>query len=472
MSCFDFILFGATGDLAMRKLFPSLFQAYSNNLINKNIQIIATGRTEMDTQEFIEKLNTYSRVHIRGWDEDLWSEFTDKIQYKSIDIQNKEEFRYLKENIKTENVIIYLSISPKFFKDVCENLAYVALNSKFVKIVLEKPLGVDLNSCIKINDGISKYFKEEQIYRIDHYLGKESVQNILTLRLANSFLESLLNKKHIKNVQITIFEQLGVEARGEFYDQMGALRDMIQNHIVQIMCLIGMELPLTFDAQSIRNKKLEFIKSLKRFEKSELENFIIRGQYTKNGEFNGYKDEYRIKSSSTTETFVALKTEINHEKWEGVPFYLRTGKRMAHQFVEVVFVFKEGDKDKVSLFGKYPNKLIIKLQPEHSINLSLRVKKMGKDMKLERRNLSLDLLEKSNSRHMEAYERLILDLIDNDSTFFNHKDELEASWQWLTPVLESFRDNEIPLYLYPANTLGPKEADSFIKKDGNSWNNE
>ncbi len=460
MRDFDFILFGATGDLAVRKIFPALYEAFKDGLISLKANIIATGRTSFSREEFLTHLENKAKIHIKNCDEKKWEEFTRNISYLSINIAKKEEFYSLKEQIskKSNNVIIYFSISPEFFIQACSNLALVGLNDKKVKIVLEKPLGMDLKSCCEINKNIAKYYKEEQIYRIDHYLGKQSVRNLLNLRVFNPIFQSFWSKKYISCVQISVFETLGVENRGEFYDNTGALRDMLQNHILQILCLITMKIPKNLNPNSIRKEKLKILKSLKPLNENTLNKQVIRAQYIKNKDIKGYLEENNIKENSKTESFVALKAELLTKAWEGVSFYLRTGKRMAKSFASIVIYFK--DTNKVAM-----NKLIINLQPDNELLVEINIKKEAEQkMQTELMKLNFNTLSQ-----MQAYERLILDIIESNPSSFNHKEELEAAWKWVDPILKNWKNDKSELFFYPAKSWGPKESFGLIEKDGYKW---
>ncbi|AXP08688.1 glucose-6-phosphate dehydrogenase [Campylobacter hepaticus] len=465
MQNFRFVLFGATGDLAMRKIFPSLYQAFLDDLLPSMGRIIATSRSSFNTEQFIGELNNRSKIHIKNYNDKKWEEFTHIITYLSINLNNMEDFYYLQKELghTNQNIVIYFSVSPEFFMKACKNLTLVHLNQANVKIILEKPLGMDLQSCQAINNEIAKYYNENQIYRIDHYLGKESIQNLLFLRSYNPIFTSLWNKEHIDYIEISVFETLGVESRGEFYDNTGALRDMVQNHILQILSLVAMKIPQNFDAQSIREAKLNLLKNLKPLSDEDMKNNVIRAQYIKSGEFKAYLAEDNVKNNSQTETFVAIKAELLEENWEGVPFYIRTGKRMADSFAQIVIYFKNKE-----LLNLHPNKLIIRLQPDNEISLNLKVKKIGKTMEYEEKNLILNL---NNSSIMQPYERLILDAIEGNQTSFNHKEELEAAWIWIDPILENWKANKTPLYFYLAGSWGPKEVFDFIKQDGHEWHN-
>ncbi|EOH7148706.1 TPA: glucose-6-phosphate dehydrogenase [Campylobacter coli] len=464
MENFDFVLFGATGDLAMRKILPSLYQAFMDGLIPSLGRIIATSRSALSTEQFIEELNNRSKIHIKNYDDKKWEKFTQFIIYLSIDLNKTRDFDYLREKIsqKSQNVIIYFSISPEFFIKACKNLAQVHLNQLNVKIILEKPLGMDLQSCQDINNEIAKYYSENQIYRIDHYLGKESIQNLLILRSCNPIFTSLWSKEHIDYVEISVFETLGVESRGEFYDDTGALRDMVQNHILQILSLVAMKIPQNYDTEAIRQSKLELLKSLKPLNDEDIKNNVIRAQYVKSGKFKSYLDEDNIKNNSQTETFVAIKAELLDENWKDVPFYIRTGKRMIDSFAQIIIYFKNKEFSSLN-----PNKLIIRLQPENQISLNLRVKKIGKTIEYEEKNLILNL----NNSFMQPYERLILDAIEGNQTLFNHREELEAAWTWIDPILKNWKANKTPLYYYLAGSWGPKEVFEFIKTNKHEWHN-
>ncbi len=458
---FDLILFGATGDLAMRKLFVSLFDAFCSDLLHEQSRIIATGRSKFDLNEFLIKLDEKSKIHIKDCDELKWSKFKEKISYLSIDINNINSFKELKNRLR-EGVdsIIYFSISPEFFAKNCENLAKIGLNHKGVRIVLEKPLGQDLSSFKQINESVAEHFSEEQIYRIDHYLGKQSVQNIINLRFANPLFEKIWNKDFIKNIQITVFEDIGVEMRGEFYDAVGALRDILQNHMLQMLSLVLMKRPQNLSADAIRAEKIKVLKNLKPFDEHSLKTDVIRAQYSANGDLKGYLDEYKIPKDSLTETYVAIKTELLNTEFSGVPIYLRTGKNMADNIVEIVVVFS----GKSPLFdGGADNKLVIEIQPQNQISLNINAKKinLGFENKTQ-------ILSAKDSQGMLAYERLLLDVIDKNPTSFNHKDELEAAWAWLDPLLKYWQNSK-QIHTYKARSKGPLAADELIKNDKNEW---
>ena len=328
---FDLVLFGATGDLAMRKLLPALYQAHAAGLLHPQGRILGVSRSKFSREEFLAKVGRDSKIHIKNIEDAAWAQFEQRIDYLSLDVGEAADFSALADKVNqrldTDAVVVYLSTAPKFFAPVCEKLAAAGLNAPKVRIVLEKPLGTDLASCRKINEDVAAYFQENQIYRIDHYLGKEGLQNLLPLRFGNSLFEPLWNKDCIQSVQITIAETLGVEERGEFYDITGALRDMVQNHIVQMLCFTAMERPKSLAADDVRDEKLKVIQSLKPL--NDIDKQAIRGQYAPSAGLNGYTQEHKVPAGSRTETYVAIKAEIDNPRWAGVPFYLRTGKRLA-----------------------------------------------------------------------------------------------------------------------------------------------
>ncbi|WP_120945836.1 glucose-6-phosphate dehydrogenase [Helicobacter labacensis] len=434
-----FILLGATGDLALRKIFPALYKAYKDQLLTPSI--LATGRSRLSQAEFLHLLDTKTKPHLKNLDLTLWESFTQHIEYVAMDLTQAQDFKALTKRPLHPNTIIYFSIAPEFFAIACEHLAQVGLNAPEVKIVLEKPLGVNLHSARAIHQSIAQHYQESQIYRIDHYLGKQSVQNLLHWRASNALLQTLLHKDHVDHVQMSVCETLGVESRGGFYDPMGALRDMLQNHMLQMLTLLTMPLPSNLDASSIRQAKRALLQSLKPLDHQALLAQVVRAQYSAHGDFVGYRQEPHVHPNSQTETFVALKLEVARSEWAGVPFYLRTGKRMGASFVQVVVSFKGGSP------------LIFTIQPNPAISL----------------NLAPITLQTALESGMDAYQRLILDVFDSNQSAFNHQDELEAAWVWLDPILQAWQANETPLYFYPAGSFGPKEAFDLLERDGHAW---
>ena len=469
---FDLVLFGATGDLAMRKLLPCLYQAHVAGLLHPEGRILGVSRSELDTAGFLSKVETNSKIHIKqNFSDEAWTSFIQRIEYLKVDVTEKGDFIALGDLVKarknTENVVIYLSTAPKFFAQACENLAEIGLNADNVRVVLEKPLGTDLASSQQINTDVARYFKEEQIYRIDHYLGKESLQNLLALRFANVIFEPLWNNKYIESVQLTIAEQLGVEERGEFYDITGALRDMVQNHLMQMLCMTAMEAPASLDADAVRDEKVKVIKSLKPLTIESVNENVIRGQYVAANGMNGYLEEVNVPQDSFTETYVAIKAEIDNPRWAGVPFYLRTGKRLAGRTAEIVLNFKP-QPDDGKLYAAVLNRIVISLQPQETVRVRLAVKAVGSDRTVPA-EMVLDLAQAAAGRRAEAYELLLREVIDGRLNLFNRRDELEAAWAWLTPVLEHWAASPVPPHLYPAGSHGVEVARAMLAENGDLW---
>ncbi len=474
---FDLVLFGATGDLAMRKLLPCLYQAHVAGLLNPQGRILGVSRSEMDTESFLAKVETNSKIHVKqNFSDEQWASFIKRIEYLTVDVTRSEDFAALREKVKsraeTESVVVYLSTAPKFFAQACENLAAVGLNADNVRVVLEKPLGTDLASSQQINNDVGKYFKEEQIYRIDHYLGKESLQNVLALRFANVMFEPMWNNKYIKSVQLTIAEQLGVEERGEFYDITGALRDMVQNHLMQMLCMTAMEPPKSLDADDVRDEKVKVIKSLKPLTIESVNENVVRGQYTEAGDMKGYLQELDVPAESFTETYVAIKAEIENERWQGVPFYLRTGKRMADKVAEIVLNFRDLDNHIFPNSKPFANRLVIELQPFDSVRLCAQVKTPGAGNNVEVTPMTIDLDKQLAGRRPEAYERLLLDVINGNLALFNRRDELEAAWDYVMPILDNWAQNTQAPHGYAAHSWGPEAARELLARDGNKWHEE
>lgn len=468
---FDMVIFGATGDLSMRKLLPCLYQAHAAGLLHPNGRILGVSRSQMDTAQFLAKVQTDSKIHIKkNYTDELWTSFVQRIQYLTVDVNTRAHFdelaKIVKARTETDNVVIYLSTAPKFFAPACENLARVGLNADNVRIVLEKPLGTDLASSQAINTDVGTHFKENQIYRIDHYLGKESLQNVLPLRFGNVFFEPVWNKDFIKSVQITVAEQLGVEERGEFYDITGALRDMMQNHIMQMLCFVAMEQPKSLSADDVRDEKLKVVAALKPMTLADVDKNVIRAQYVANGEQNGYLQEHNVPADSRTETYVAIRAEIDTPRWAGVPFYLRTGKRLATRTAEIVLNFKDQAN---GLFGTNPNRLVISLQPDETVSLKLYVKQVGSGLDVQPTEMVLDMGTVSDERRAEAYELLLREVIDGRLSLFNRRDELEKAWEWVMPILDNWATSPVAPATYAASSWGPKEAQELLARDGNVW---
>lgn len=479
---FDMILFGGTGDLVMRKLLPSLYQADAAGLLNKEGRILALGRKDWSREQYLAYAEEHSRIHLKeAFTEECWQSYLTRVDYLKVDGSCADDFPALADKVKQlsgRNVVCYLATAPELFAPICENLAAVGLNHERVRVVLEKPLGHDLESSNEINDDVARFFEEQQLYRIDHYLGKESVQNLMAIRFGNSLFEPLWRREWVHDVQITIAEELGVEGRGGFYDHTGALRDMVQNHLLQLLCMVAMEPPASLEGNTIRDEKLKVLKSLRPFDVQDVANKTVRGQY-KAGAINGagvpgYLEEAGIPQSSTTETFVAIKAEIDNWRWAGVPFFLRTGKRMPERVAEIVINFRDVP---CQLFPSpvgchTANRLVIRLQPDESIRLYFLAKEPGNTMNLQPAYLNLDFHAMFKVRRADAYERLLLDVIHGRLGLFMRRDELISAWRWVEPIMEAWAHSTTPPKQYTAGTWGSAASSALLSRDGISWHEE
>jgi len=475
------VIFGATGDLARRMLMPSLYALDSDGLLPDRLRVIGTARTALDDAAFRRWADAGLREHLpEGFYRTKVAErFLSRLDYVPVDISGGRSFQELTARIGDpgKGAAIFLSTAPSLFKAAIEGLAAAGLACSTVRMALEKPLGTDLQSSREINDAIAAAFPENQIFRIDHYLGKETVQNLLALRFANSMFEPLWNSAHIDHVQITVAETVGLEGRGDYYDGSGALRDMVQNHMLQLLALVAMEPPTTIDSTGVRDEKVKVLRALRPFTAGDAETLTVTGQYTpgaiKGEPVPGYGKE--IGRESDTETFVALKAHIDNWRWKGVPFYLRTGKRMAERQTGIFIQFKDVPYSIFASRGATtrPNKLIIGLQPEESIELRLMAKTPGLDRQGVRlREIPLDIgLSNAFSEYRRriAYERLLLDLIEGDPTLFVRRDEVEAQWAWIDQIRTAWADRGVRPRSYPAGTSGPSAAIGLTERDGISW---
>ncbi|MCA7970248.1 glucose-6-phosphate dehydrogenase [Burkholderia sp. AU39826] len=480
---FTFILYGGTGDLAMRKILPALYQAHRDGKLATNGRIVAVAKPELDSHAFSEWVNERVRPHafIACGDEATWSSFLARLSYVSLDLGSERQFEKLSEVLNAENAqdavrVHYLATAPSLFVPICRGLAATGLNAG-ARIVLEKPLGHDLASSRSINDTVGEVFREDQIFRIDHYLGKESVQNLLALRFANALFEPLWRREWIDNIQITIAENLGVEARGAFYDQTGALRDMVQNHLLQLLAITAMEPPQNMSADAVRNEKLQVLRALKPINVDDMHRQVVFGQYQR-GYWKGepvpaYAAETGVPTNTQTETYVALRVEIENWRWAGVPFFLRTGKRMPERVTEIVVNFKPVPLSVLgpSVFAAGANQLVIRLQPDESIRLYCLAKQPGDGMRLQRVSLDLAFDRVFPGRSMDAYERLLLDVIDGRLSLFVRRDEQEQAWQWVQPILEAPARDLHPRP-YAAGTWGPAAASSLLAAARTCWREE
>ncbi|XZG69693.1 glucose-6-phosphate dehydrogenase [Chitinibacteraceae bacterium HSL-7] len=479
IDAFDMVLFGGTGDLVMRKLLPALYHQHQDGNLPANGRLICLGRGEQSTQAYLDKAHGLAQKYLgKHYNDTDWASFAARIQYQRLDAANGADFETLAATLAEfpqRSRVFYLSTAPDLFAPICENLAKVGLNAAGSRVVLEKPLGHDAESSEKINNDVSVFFKEDQIYRIDHYLGKEPVLNLIALRFANTLLEPLWRREWIRDVQITVTEQVGVETRADFYDKAGALRDMIQNHLLQLLTIVAMEPPASIDADAIRDEKLKVLRALKPLTPETVHTNVVRGQY-RAGAINGqpvpgYLDEPGVPKNSHTETFVALKAEIQTWRWAGVPFYLRTGKRLQDRMAEIVINFREAPH---SIFGRVstPNRLVIQLQPDESMKLYLTAKEPGNQVKLRPVALDLDFKEVFSMRAPEAYERLLMDVIRGDQSLYVRRDEQRAAWRWVEPIMEAWSSSNEPPKPYTSGTWGPAASSALLSRDGCCWHEE
>jgi glucose-6-phosphate 1-dehydrogenase len=483
ISDFDLVFFGGSGDLAMRKLLPAMYAREAARDLPDSARIICVARHEWNRDEFMEAVETQAKPHIKqkNLTEALWQQFCQRLVYVSLNAVEPDSYGPLSDALRHDPAVarvFYLATPPHIFSKICNNLATHGLATKSSRVVLEKPLGRDLASAKQINAEVGLVFEESQIYRIDHYLGKETVQNLLALRFGNILFEPLWRREWISDVQITIAEKLGVGNRMGYYDTAGALRDMLQNHLLQLLCIVAMEPPASIAPDAVRDAKLQVLRSLKKFTPTALNQNVVRGQY-RAGHVNGeavksYRDEQDATAHSRTETFVALKAEIDTWRWAGVPFYLRTGKRMADSLAEIVVRFKTIPH---SIFAQptssfQPNSLVIRLQPDEGLRMNLMAKTPGDSMRVKPVELELDFRESFKSPRMEAYERLLLDVLRGQLTLFMRGDELEAAWEWVEPILDHWDAEENVPIPYSAGTWGPAASSALIGRDGLQWREE
>ena len=476
-------IFGATGDLARRMLLPSLYSLQAEQLLPANLRILGTARSALDREGFANLVSASiaERIPAAERNDAALRGLLDRLDYAAASVDDDDSMRALADKVKElrdGDVLYHMSTAPKFYGQACHALAANGVAGTGTRVMLEKPIGKDLASAITINDSVAMSFDEERVYRVDHYLGKEGVQNLIALRFGNALFEPLWNARHIEQVQITVGETVGVEGRGDYYDDSGALRDMLQNHLLQLLCLVAMEPPAKFEPTAVRNEKIKVLRSLRPIGRDQVAHESVAGQYTAGASDGvavpGYADE--LGRSSRTETFVALRAHVDNWRWSGVPFYLRTGKRLPSRSTEIYIQFR---KVPYSIFGgraasdMQPNGLLIRLQPEERIELDLMSKAPGLDrsgLRLAQVGLDLDFHEEfASARKRIAYERLYLDAIEGNGTLFVRRDETEAAWQWVDAIAEGWRAAGITPKPYPAGTWGPGAAVSLTERHGHGW---
>jgi glucose-6-phosphate 1-dehydrogenase len=474
------VIFGGLGDLSVRKLLPALFMAHLHGTLTEQARIHILGRQPWSREECLADLEVRLAAFVtpEHRESEAWPGFLERLHYTALEAADPAAYTRLAAQLRPGAVkVLYLATAPALFTTICSHWSAAGLTDAQTRVVLEKPLGHDLASARQINDDVGRHFAEHQIFRIDHYLGKETVQNLMVLRFGNAIFEPLWRSPFIKSVQITVAESVGVGSRAGFYDGTGALRDMVQNHLLQLLCIVAMEPPVSLNPDAVRDEKLKVLRSLRPMGPGEVARDTVRGQYSagvSGGEaVGGYLQEADIPPDSRTETFVALKAHINNWRWANVPIFLRTGKRMAQRCSEIVIEFAELP---FSLFPDAPrqmvNRLLIRLQPEEHIELQMMAKEPGSGMRLKPVSLKLDLESAFSARRAEAYERLLMDVIKGRLTHFMRRDELEAAWTWVDPILSAWQTQAQPCKPYASGSWGPAASSALVARDGLCWAEE
>ena len=478
----DFLLFGAKGDLSMRKLFPALYHLHKEGLLDPATRITGVARVEESSEQFIASVKASVKQFVpeNQFNEKTWGAFSERLHYLKVDFSKAKDFSVISDFVDHESRVMvnYLATPPAVYGDICKHLKAANALADSTRIILEKPIGHDLESSKVINDTVSQYFAEERIYRIDHYLGKETVQNLIALRFANNLFGAQWNQNFIDHVQITVAETVGIEGRWSYYDKVGQMRDMVQNHLLQLLCMVAMDPPSQLTADGIRDEKLKVLRALRPITQEKLAKNAVRGQYTAGAvggaSCPGYLDEDGGKGGSNTETFVALRTKIDNWRWAGVPFYLRTGKRMPQKMSEIVIFYRNqphyifDPKQKAMVH----NKLVIRLQPDEGIKLQVVTKEQSLDrgMALQSRALNLNFSDDDKDRRIpDAYERLLLEALKGNQSLFVRRDEIEASWTWCDQLMQAWEESHDEVKGYSAGTWGPIGSIALIERDGRSW---
>lgn len=476
---FDMVVFGGSGDLALRKLMPALYHLDSEDKLPDDGRILGVSRSSLNRDDYCNKIRNAIISYVGQIDEKVWERFQQRLDYRSIDAGNPKSFKELCNFFANrQNVVrvFYLATSPDIFGPIAHHLSEGQLITPETRLVLEKPLGHDLSSSRAINSSIGSLLNERQIFRIDHYLGKETVQNLMVLRFANSLFEPLWNRTHIDHVQITVSETVGTGGRWDYYNKAGALRDMVQNHLLQLLCLTAMEPPISLDADAVRDEKVKVLKCLLPIKGQDLAQSTVRGQYRAGAiegqAVPGYLEEGGDNAKSNTESFVALKCFVDNWRWAGVPFYLRTGKRMAQRSSDIVVQFRSPPH---MLYPESagpiePNRLIMRIQPNEGIKLTMINKAPGPgEYRLSSAPLNLSFAETFGGRSPDAYERLLLDVIRGRPTLFMRSDELDSAWIWVDHILEGWKHQDVQVKPYAAGSWGPTASIALIERDGRTW---
>lgn len=480
------IIFGASGDLTKRKLIPAIFELYKQNNLPENFAVLGTASSELSNLDFRGLMNDALKKYDNKSDNKMIQAFIEKLNYIPMDFKDAAAYNNLSKKIKSLsctfgencNYIFYMATIPSLFGEISINLGKAGLNKTdggYSRIVVEKPFGYDISSAIELNKIIHENFTEDQIYRIDHYLGKETIQNVLVTRFANGIFEPIWNRNYVHHVEVTSAENIGIENRGGYYENAGALRDMLQSHLLRIVTLIAMEPPSSFDSDAVRNEQLKVLQSLRKLKPEEIEKSVIRGQYIaskiKGKDLKGYREEKNVDANSKIETYAAIKFYIDNWRWGGVPFYIRTGKQLPTRVNEAVihfrktphYLFKESQNNN-------DNQLILRIQPDEGILLKFGMKEPGAGFKVQNVNMDFHYSDIANVHIPKAYERLIYDCIEGDSTLFLRADAVEEAWKFVEPIQQAWaEDHKVKLYGYPAGTWGPDIADNLI--DGGKHDN-
>jgi glucose-6-phosphate 1-dehydrogenase len=481
------IIFGASGDLTARKLIPAVYNLFKTHLLSDHGCVLGVGRTEFSDDEYRQKAILENK-HLKSDDPASLKEFAKKVHYLSLETTDPDSYQQLKTRLESldrehetnGNFIFYLSTPPSMYEVIAEGLSRVGLNQtekSFRRLIIEKPFGYDLKSAIELNRKIHACFQEDQIYRIDHYLGKETVQNLLVTRFSNSIFEPLWNRNYIHHIEITAAESVGVEKRGGYYDHSGAMRDMVQNHLLNLVGLVAMEPPVELSADAIRNETLKVLKSLRPMTDEDIMNNVIRGQYihskARGNNYLGYREEEGVDKNSRTETYVAMKFYIDNWRWADIPFYIRTGKRLPARVTEIVVHFKSSPH---YLFGDHKqnidkdNLLVFRIQPDEGILLKFGMKIPGAGFNVKSVNMDFHYTDLADAYVPEAYERLLLDSMLGDATLYSRSDAVETAWQFIDPILNHWKNNpKMQIYGYPAGTWGPENADDLIEGLHLTW---
>ncbi|MEE9347136.1 MAG: glucose-6-phosphate dehydrogenase [Robiginitomaculum sp.] len=476
---FDIVIFGGTGDLSRRKLLPALFHRFLDGQLADSARIIGAARTKLSRDEFIAMAKKACFAISKNRKESDWKNFARLLHYIPIDTTADDaDWDGLKGLLSQDNtrpVIYYMATTPLIYVASCQAMGHAGMNTPNSRLVLEKPIGTNLESARAINDGVGAVFPENSIFRIDHYLGKETVQNLMVLRFGNTLFEPLWSHHNVDHVQITVAENIGLEGRADYYDRSGAVRDMVQNHLLQLLCLTAMEPPNSLDGDDVRQEKIKVLRALNGFDAITAKTQTVRAQYGAGMDGDdpvaSYIDTLSGEAkSSQTETFVAIKTEIKNWRWAGVPFYLRTGKRMAGRHSEIVIQFKPTPHNLFGEANKHANKLVIRLQPDEGVHMYMQIKEPGPGgLRIKSLPLNLSYADNFSVRYPDAYERLLMDVVRGNLALFMRRDEVESAWKWVDNLLASWDEGDQPIETYAAGTQGPMQSAMLMDRDGRSW---